>query len=106
MELKKLNLIVATALNRGIGFQGDIPWRLKYSLCVIPFPLLYLLSLLIINYNRKDLALFAKLTKSTNDPAKKNAVIMGRKTWESIPEKFRPLPSRLNVILSRNCNEL
>lgn len=30
MELKKLNLIVATALNRGIGFQGTIPWRLKY----------------------------------------------------------------------------
>jgi len=29
MELKKLNLIVAAALNRGIGFQGGIPWRLK-----------------------------------------------------------------------------
>lgn len=29
-------------------------------------------------------------------------VIMGRKTWESLPEKFRPLPRRLNVVVSRN----
>ena len=31
-----------------------------------------------------------------------NAVIMGRKTWESIPQEKRPLANRLNVILSRN----
>ena len=33
---------------------------------------------------------------------KQNAVIMGRKTWESIPEKYRPLPHRLNILLSKN----
>ncbi|XP_046464116.1 dihydrofolate reductase-like [Daphnia pulex] len=73
----KLNLIVATASNMGIGFQGTIPWRLK-----------------------KDMALFAKLTKNTNDTNKQNAVVMGRKTWESIPEKNRPLSNRLNIVLS------
>jgi dihydrofolate reductase / thymidylate synthase len=35
-----------------------------------------------------------------------NAVVMGRKTWESIPPKFRPLPDRLNVILTTNPSSL
>lgn len=49
---------------------------------------------------------FKELTTRTHDPTKRNAVIMGRKTWESIPEKFRPLPGRLNVILSRKADEI
>ena len=44
---------------------------------------------------------FKELTSRTADPGKRNAVIMGRKTWESIPAKFRPLPGRLNVVLTR-----
>ncbi len=49
-----------------------------------------------------DMAYFKELTSRTVDPAKQNAVVMGRKTWESIPAKFRPLAGRLNIILSRS----
>ena len=44
---------------------------------------------------------FKELTSRTAEPGKRNAVIMGRKTWESIPAKFRPLPGRINVVLTR-----
>jgi dihydrofolate reductase len=42
--------------------------------------------------------------------AGRNSVIMGRKTWQSIPDKFKPLPNRLNIVLSNNpetryCND-
>ncbi|XP_057365776.1 dihydrofolate reductase-like [Daphnia carinata] len=79
----KLNLIVAMASNMGIGFKGTIPWRLK-----------------------KDMSLFAKLTKWTKDNNKRNAVIMGRRTWESIPERNRPLPNRLNIVLSESQQQI
>uniref|UniRef100_A0A8D8T340 dihydrofolate reductase n=1 Tax=Cacopsylla melanoneura TaxID=428564 RepID=A0A8D8T340_9HEMI len=75
----RLNLIVAYCLSKGIGCNGSIPWNL-----------------------RKDMTHFSKLTKKTENPTCVNAVIMGRKTWDSIPEKFRPLPGRFNVVLTRN----
>lgn len=50
----------------------------------------------------KDLKFFSNITKTLNnkDGMKQNAVIMGRKTWESIGRK--PLPGRVNVVLSRD----
>lgn len=71
------NIIVAYDKNRGIGMNNRLPWQLP-----------------------EDMKRFAKLTKGEASD-KQNAVIMGRKTWESIPEKFRPLPGRVNVVLSR-----
>jgi dihydrofolate reductase/thymidylate synthase len=62
----------------GIGISNKLPWRLK-----------------------EDLAFFKEVTSRTAVNLL-NAVIMGRKTWESIPDKFRPLPGRRNVVLSRN----
>jgi len=72
-------MIVAMDSERGIGKDGDLPWHLP-----------------------GDLKHFKQLTCTTDAPDKQNAVIMGRKTWESIPPQFRPLPNRLNVVLSRN----
>nr|ALS04287.1 dihydrofolate reductase [Acartia pacifica] len=77
----KLNLIVAVSENMGIGKNGELPWRLK-----------------------AELKHFATITKSTQSPEKKNAVLMGRKTWESIPTKFRPLKDRVNIVLTSNPN--
>ena len=48
------------------------------------------------------MAYFERLTKTAQMEGMKNAVIMGRKTWDSIPEKFRPLKDRVNVVLSNS----
>ena len=81
-EMKNFIVIVAaTASTFGIGRLGDLPWKLV-----------------------GDMAAFKKLTSTSRIPSKRNAVIMGRKTWDSLPKKFRPLPGRLNVVLSRNPN--
>ena len=73
-----MNSIVAVSLNNGIGKNGDLPWRLA-----------------------KEMKQFAKITSMTANPAMQNAIVMGRKTWLSIPEKRRPLANRLNVVLSK-----
>jgi dihydrofolate reductase len=72
----KFSIIVAVDENNGIGINNDLPWHLP-----------------------DDLKRFAQITKGPEGSS--NAVIMGRKTWESIPEKFRPLPGRLNMVLTR-----
>lgn len=76
---KPVSIIVAALLPTfGIGLKGTLPWKLS-----------------------KEMKYFRNVTTKTIDPTKRNAVIMGRKTWESIPMKFRPLPKRYNVIITR-----
>lgn len=78
--MPKVTIIVAALLpSLGIGYKGGMPWRLK-----------------------QEMKYFRTVTSHTTKENAKNAVIMGRKTWESIPPKFRPLPNRLNVVLSRS----
>lgn len=73
-------VVAATAGTLGIGKEGKLPWSLP-----------------------EDMAHFKRVTTATKGGGNAvNAVIMGRKTWQSIPERFRPLRDRLNVVLSRN----
>ena len=65
-----ISIVVAHSENRVIGRDGGLPWRLP-----------------------GDLRRFRELTVG-------HPVVMGRKTFESIPERFRPLPDRRNVVLS------
>lgn len=67
----KLHLILARAANGVIGNNNTLPWRLP-----------------------EDMAHFKRTTLGC-------PVIMGRKTWDSLPPKFRPLPGRLNVVVTR-----
>lgn len=77
--MKRLDLVVAVSPNFGIGKNGTIPWRIK-----------------------TDMDYFKLITTSTDGKGKMNACIMGKNTYLSIPEKFRPLPNRINFVLSRS----
>lgn len=75
---KPVVLVVAALLpSFGIGYKNALPWRLK-----------------------KEMKYFKNVTSTTANKSLKNAVVMGRKTWESIPTKFKPLPERFNVVLT------
>jgi dihydrofolate reductase len=67
----KLHLIYARARNGVIGKDNQMPWHLP-----------------------EDLAHFKRVTLG-------QPVIMGRKTWDSLPARFRPLPGRLNIVVTR-----
>ena len=67
----ELKLIYARSRNGVIGREGQLPWHLT-----------------------ADLAHFKQTTLG-------QAVVMGRKTWDSLPERFRPLPGRTNIVITR-----
>ena len=67
----KISMIAAVAENGVIGKDNDLIWHLP-----------------------EDMAYFMRTTTGHH-------VIMGRKNYESIPEKYRPLPRRLNIIITR-----
>jgi len=72
MPAPTLTLVAAVARNGVIGKDNRLPWHLP-----------------------EDLAHFKALTTG-------HAVAMGRKTWDSLPAKFRPLPERLNIVITRD----
>jgi dihydrofolate reductase len=68
----KVSLLAAVARGGVIGRNGGIPWRIA-----------------------EDVAHFKALTTG-------HVVVMGRRTWDSLPDRFRPLPGRRNVVVTRN----
>ena len=72
MPKASLTLIAAVARNGVIGVDNRLPWRLP-----------------------ADLKRFKELTLG-------HTVIMGRKTWESLPASYRPLPGRRNIVVTRD----
>lgn len=69
-----IGLIWAQAANRVIGRDGTLPWHLP-----------------------EDMAHFREVTRGAT-------VVMGRRTWESLPPRFRPLPGRRNIVVSRDAS--
>jgi dihydrofolate reductase len=69
-----VSLLAAVARGGVIGRDGTVPWHLP-----------------------EDLSQFRDLTMG-------HAVVMGRRTWDSLPERFRPLPGRRNVVVTRNAD--
>ncbi|NLI03727.1 MAG: dihydrofolate reductase [Actinomycetaceae bacterium] len=67
-------MIWAQAHGRAIGAQGTMPWHVP-----------------------EDMAFFKQITMG-------HPVIMGRKTWQSLPERFRPLTGRPNIVITRDPN--
>jgi dihydrofolate reductase/thymidylate synthase len=76
--MRDFEIVVAADELGGIGNQGEIPWRLP-----------------------GDVAFHNRNTSETISPHRRNAVVMGRKTWETIPVRFRPLKRRLNAVITR-----
>ncbi|MCL7050868.1 hypothetical protein MKW94_016060 [Papaver nudicaule] len=72
-------VVVAASRALGISKDGNLPWDLP-----------------------TDAKFYDDVTTTTSDPSKRNAVIMGRKSWETIPVKDRPQFGRLNVVLTRS----
>jgi dihydrofolate reductase len=68
----KVSLVAAVARNGVIGAAGGIPWRIP-----------------------QDARRFRAITMG-------HPVVMGRRTWDSLPDRFRPLPGRRNVVVTRN----
>jgi dihydrofolate reductase len=108
--------VVAADRKRGIGAGGTLPWKLKgdmrwfRELTTCPD------AAEVLSRYRLDVGLREKhphtwesLTARIGgarplpdwSPGARNAVLMGRKTWDSLPPRFRPLPGRLNGVLSR-----
>ena len=82
MTSPRINLIVAVDSKWGISKQNNIPWKIKEDSCF-----------------------FQDVTKRSYDPNKKNAIIMGKNTWKALPDAFRGLKDRINIVISSSMSD-
>ena len=111
-----MNLVVAMDKNLGIGREGRLPWELPLDMRFFRELTTCPDRLAVENRygfgpensgNPVAAAEFTARLKSNSplvmpSPDRRNAVLMGRHTWESLPAAYQPLPNRLNGVLSRN----
>jgi dihydrofolate reductase len=98
----KVKLIVAMCKNNGIGFDNKIPWHISEDMSYFSKKTSGKYGVFMRNQNSKE-KYIEELNTSQN--IKKNVVIMGRNTWDSLPKKYKPLPYRFNIILSKNADK-
>jgi len=75
--MRDFEVIVAATESGGIGWRKTLPWKIP-----------------------RDMDFFRTTTLDTENRGEINAIVMGRVTYESIPEKFRSLPGRLNIVIT------
>jgi len=116
----QFSLVVAADRKRGIGRNGRLPWKLRGDMKWFKELTTSPDTTAVLSRYRMDQAfkdkrkfewetLVARIGGSPDAPAataeSRNAVIMGRKTWDSLPPRFRPLDNRLNGVISRSLPE-
>ncbi|KAL7752036.1 dihydrofolate reductase [Sorochytrium milnesiophthora] len=92
--MKPVAMLAAACKSGGIGKSGDLPWRLKREMKYFQ----HVSTNVDLTAQRPEDRIFEPTD------AVMNAVVMGRKTWESMPPKWRPLAGRLNVVLTRDAD--